>query len=414
MSDNPIDLSDWLPLEHDVLHLPPNISDSSLLNPFMDYDQDNLPQKQIPLSTVTDHLPPPSSPSHTHIEPVPTTPDTYTPTTPIRPPLAHLSTNPLRLAPTKTLKKASLNNNKSARNTPRRTPPVRAKPEHPLVSPLPSNHKSPAKQRPQDDSRERHNQMMRENRYRFNNKFKELTLLLDSFKEPAVHYKPMKNKIQILERAIYQYARMQTRRARFESELMFSPEHPDNGNPDFLRFFLTVPSLRDACNLALQNMCGTMDWKYAEAWIRPPQQHARVESSAELYELAAAVVSKNNMPDTRRLLEQFSEKAKPASMDPYLLKLSQHRHAVWIPDLRAKTTQSARAGDAKEAGITTMVTVPIFLGNDALPDAIITLMHVNDELLSYAKDERPYDSPTMTRLLDLVTAVVKSRAKIAC
>lgn len=157
-----------------------------------------------------------------------------------------------------------------------------------------------------------------------------------------------------------------------------------------------------------------MDWKYAEAWIRPPQQHARVESSAELYELAAAVVSKNNMPDTRRLLEQFSEKAKPASMDPYLLKLSQHRHAVWIPDLRAKTTQSARAGDAKEAGITTMVTVPIFLGNDALPDAIITLMHVNDELLSYAKDERPYDSPTMTRLLDLVTAVVKSRAKIAC
>lgn len=290
--------------------------------------------------------------------------------------------------------------------------------ETPIVSPVLSAKRAAQKsvipsKRPPEESRQRHNQMMRENRSRFNNKFKELTDLLDIFKEPGCDYKPMKNKIQILERAIYQYAQMEAKHDRYHKELMFSPDNPDHVPSEYLSVFAAVPALTDACDLLMQYMCSMHAWKYGEAWILKPTDHHSHSADSSAYQLSSVFVAKNNMPDTRQALQQYAQNSSTHRIDQFILSQAFQDHPIWIPNLTAKHTTNLRTEHAKDAKLGTTLVIPIRIkqASGTHPDAVLTLMHVNDDLLSYQNDVRPYDSVSITTALDLVAAVAKSRTK---
>lgn len=270
---------------------------------------------------------------------------------------------------------------------------------------------------PHNDSRQRHNQMMRQNRSRFNDKFKELTDLLDALKRPGVQYKPMKNKIQTLERAIFQYTHMESSRVRFENDLLFTPQNPHLLISQYVSVFSNAPSLSDACADLVCHMCAAHQWKFGEVWLcnstTANSQHPVADVN---FQLCTNVIAKNNMPSTRHSLRVFSDATKTQPIDPLLPQISSLNHAVWIPRLSAKQGTSNRALQAKEAGITTMISIPVVLNKSYVtpPDAIITLMHVNDDLLSFSGEVRPYDADSITKLTSMVGAIVSCWSKVSC
>ncbi|CAN8070605.1 unnamed protein product [Agarophyton chilense] len=284
-------------------------------------------------------------------------------------------------------------------------------PRRTSVFPSPQLSLSKARRQQPPDSRQRHNEMMRKNRWKFNAKFEQLAALLRSYELSTTSYKPMKNKIQTLERAIFQYALMQRNNARYRSLLTFAPDATPVVVAEYARTFATMPSLAHACEQLLSHLCATHDWKYAEVWIRDTTQQNRYS-----FTLRHALVPSNNMPDTRARLTRFAALTKASAPDPFLLSQAMFPAPVWIPDLSKQRNNSSRARYAATAGLTTTLITPVFLNetNDGvvnpLPDAILTLMHANDELLSFTNLIRPYDSATITELLHLVSAVVKSRS----
>lgn len=271
--------------------------------------------------------------------------------------------------------------------------------------------KTTSQKRPADDSsRQRHNEMMRQNRGRFNKKFKELTDLLESLKTPAVEDKPMKNKIQILERAMYQYALMESQRAVFKNELLFSP--PVHSIPShFVDIMATAPTLHDACQIVVRNMCASHHWKYGEVWTRS-YSNTTNQSHSNLFALSSAFVSPKNMPSTRQALYHFAKKGKLNNIDSLFVRLARFKHAIWISDVSTKQHVSKRAQEAVAAGVTTMLIVPITVNqlSSGRPDAIIVLMHADDDLLSFSERLRTFDSDSVCRLNALSSAVVESRS----
>lgn len=265
-----------------------------------------------------------------------------------------------------------------------------------------------SQKRPADESRVRHNKMMRENRGRVNKKFNELSILLKSLEEPNCDYIPMKNKIKILERAICQYGQMEAKKEKYQIEYHFSPETSDQVKPEQLKVFSSIPSLKDACTLLLRNLCAINDWKYGEVWMKTPAKNGTTN-----YQLGEVHISKNNMPDTRNALQEFADTSRQQGIDEFLRNQSQYDHAVWIPNIGSSKNGSERAKDAKNAKISTAVVAPLSLNSDTdEPDVIIVLMHVDDELLSYPKKTRPYDPDTIISLLNLSSAIVLSRARV--
>lgn len=275
----------------------------------------------------------------------------------------------------------------------------------------PRAEKSTSQKPPADDSsRKRHNEMMRQNRGRFNKKFKELTHLLESLKTPAVEDKPMKNKIQILERAMYQYAHMESQRATFKNELLFSP--PIHSIPSHhVEIMASAPTLQDACQIVIRNMCASHDWKYGEIWTRNFSD-TMTKLDLNVFKLSSAFVSPKNMPTTRRALNDLAKKGKKNNMDPLLTRLVRFKHAIWISDISTKEHSSKRAQEAVAAGVTTMLMIPITV-NPLLschPDAIVVLMHADDDLLSFPGGVRTFHSESVCRLTALTSAVIESRS----
>ncbi|PXF49990.1 hypothetical protein BWQ96_00150 [Gracilariopsis chorda] len=282
------------------------------------------------------------------------------------------------------------------------------------TSTFPSPHQTLVKARRQQppDSRQRHNEMMRKNRHKFNAKFEQLAQLLRSFELPNTPYKPMKNKIQTLERAIFQYATMQRNNARFRSTLSFAPDATPALICEYARILSAAPSLPVACQHMLAHMCAAHDWKYAELWLRDSTQ-----PNCYSFSLAHTLIPLNNMPETRSALSRFATDSNNVPLDPFLLSQAAFSSPVWIPDMSKQRSNSCRARMAATAGITTAIIIPV-AGSDAavgqFPHAILTLMHANDELLSFANLMRPYDSATMIDLLHLVSALAKSHCSASC
>lgn len=276
---------------------------------------------------------------------------------------------------------------------------------------FPRAEKSTSQKRPADDSsRQRHNEMMRQNRGRFNKKFKELTELLDALKTSAVEDKPMKNKIQILDRAMYQYALMESQRAAFKNELLFSP--PIHSTPHHhVETMAGAPTLQDACQIIVRNMCASQDWKYGEVWTRNCSDTIS-ESDLNMFTLSSAFVSPKNMPTTRRALNEFAKKGKKDNMDPFLIRLARFKHAIWISDISTKQHGSKRAQEAVAAGVTTVLMIPIVVNSplSCRPDAIVVLMHADDDLFSFPGRVRTFHSESVCRLTTLTSAVIESRS----
>ncbi|KAI0564047.1 hypothetical protein FGB62_30g212 [Gracilaria domingensis] len=204
---------------------------------------------------------------------------------------------------------------------------------------------------------------------------------------------------------------MQRNNARFRSMLTFAPDATPLVVSEYARTFAAMPSLSQACEQLLSHLCATHDWKYAEVWMRDSSQQ-----NCYSYTLRHALIPPNNMPDTRARLSRFVAVTKANSPDPFLLSQAVFPAPVWIPDLSKQRNNSSRALHAATAGITTTLIIPVFASSatnglvNNMPDAILTLMHANDELLSFTNLIRPYDSATITELLHLVSAVVKSRS----
>eukprot|EP00178_Gracilaria_changii_P006449 TRINITY_DN21130_c0_g1_i1.p1 TRINITY_DN21130_c0_g1~~TRINITY_DN21130_c0_g1_i1.p1 ORF type:complete len:356 (+),score=76.18 TRINITY_DN21130_c0_g1_i1:133-1200(+) len=293
---------------------------------------------------------------------------------------------------------------KSSSSSPQRLP------RRTSVFPSPQHAVCKSRRQQPPDSRQRHNEMMRKNRHKFNAKFDQLAALLRSYEVCNSTYKPMKNKIQTLERAIFQYALMQSNNARFRSLLTFAPDAAPVLIGEYARTFAAMPSLSHACEQVVCHLCATRDWKYGEVWARDSSQQSCYKLT-----LKHALIPPNNMPDTRARLSRFAAVTKASAADPFLISQAVFPAPVWIPDLSKQRNSSSRARHAASAGITTTLIIPVFVNGGSngvvggMPDAIVTLMHTNDELLSFANLIRPYDSATITELLQLVSAVVKSR-----
>lgn len=258
-----------------------------------------------------------------------------------------------------------------------------------------------------NDRRLQHNKMMRDNRERSNRKFAELEYLLEKLQDPGLEDRPMRNKIQVLERAMLQYATMEAHRAAMKNELLFSTTPTDNVRSELVEVMATASTLLDACDLAIRNMCGTLDWKYGEVWTRNPEQ---LGLSGE-FVLSSAFVSPKNMPESRGQLRHFSRRGRSRQMDSLLQRVAQLGNAVWVPDITIADSASSRSREAQEAGLSTVLAAPLTIEAglaSGQPDAILVLMHADDELLSHIGGVRPYDSESICKLDDLISAVVTS------
>eukprot|EP00177_Eucheuma_denticulatum_P004898 GFKZ01008899.1.p1 GENE.GFKZ01008899.1~~GFKZ01008899.1.p1 ORF type:complete len:433 (-),score=46.21 GFKZ01008899.1:639-1937(-) len=420
---DPANVDAHLPTPDDMLTLPANVSTSSLWNqpPFVDVNL-NLDALQ-PFPHLQEPLPQPAQQKPKPDDNVSDVTDAQLTTSPqarvldFKPASPSISLNPRnnaapphRLKPVKKLSKPMKRSFMPALFLGDGRALARAASSEHIAQP-PKTEKTPSQKRPTDDvSRQRHNQMMRENRGRFNKKFKELTDLLESLKSPDSEDKPMKNKIQILERAMYQYALMESQRASFKNELLFSAPVQQPVPSHEMDVMASAPTLQDACDIVVRNMCASMNWKYGEVWTRSYSE-ASTASHSNVFSLSSAFVSPKNMPATRRALQDFAKKGRVDKIDPLLLRLTRFKHAIWISDLTTKQTSSKRAQQAVSAGVSTMLLTPVTVNpiQSNRPDAIIVLMHVDDELLKFPGRMRPYDPQSVCRLTDLTSAVVDTR-----
>lgn len=116
------------------------------------------------------------------------------------------------------------------------------------------------------------------------------------------------------------------------------------------------------------------------------------------------------MPSTKRKLQQLAKSSAANVVDPFLLKLAQFKHAIWISDLGTKKAISSRARQAVHAGVTSMLAIPVSKHHSFnSPYAIVVLMHADDELLSFPGGVRSYDTDSVCRLTELCSAVVESK-----
>lgn len=253
----------------------------------------------------------------------------------------------------------------------------------------------------EESSRQKHNAMMRENRGRFNLKFREISTLLELLAAPAgkENAKPMKNKIQILERAMLQYAGMESERAKCKSELLFADDGRDIGIEREVLAAAAGP--KEACQVIVRALCAGRNWKYGEVWTE-------ARDGGDGFVLEAAYVSPRNMPATRSKLEVHARSLRSAgtstSCAAFLRQVERLRHAVWVAD----AGQRQDGGERAAAGVSTLMAMPVLAGQDV---AVVVVMHADDELLAFPGGVRPYERESLRRVTELAKAVQENCVK---
>lgn len=232
-----------------------------------------------------------------------------------------------------------------------------------------------------------HNQMMRENRERANRKFCALERLLENCSLGDMTSAPpaMRNKMQVLDRAMAQYPAMCARRARLRAELLLS-EYPKVQTPPATQ--ITTPDVLARILLASQR------WKAAEIWAgEHPNLPLRLHS---------ALLGSSNTLDTGTRLRTFcaarATAAERGTPDPLVARAAAMQANMWVPDLRAiEGTNNPALKHRRQAskyGVSTALYVP-------LKDGVLVLFHVDDELLQFEAGVRPYDAEELGKVDEL-------------
>ena len=220
--------------------------------------------------------------------------------------------------------------------------------------------------------RKRHNQMMRENRERTNKKFAALEALLQRCACANVACsRPMRNKMQVLDRAMAQYPAMRARRALLRAQLVLAEPKTE----------LNMPGA--TADTLARLLLAAQGWKAAEIW------------NGQGTQLMSALVAPKNMWATANRIRGFVG-GVVGMEDSMVEKARRIGSPLWIPDLR--TTKSKRAEMARRARVSTALYVP-------LNEAVIVLYHADDELLSLHGGVRRYDADALARVEQLAKAL---------
>lgn len=231
-----------------------------------------------------------------------------------------------------------------------------------------------------------HNQTMRENREKANKKFGALQALLERYSPGdlmGTQLPQMRNKMQVLDRAMAQYPSMCARRARLRAELILSASQPQSVPQ------ITTPDMLARILLASQR------WKAAEIWRYQGTHPHRTLG------LHTALLGANNTLDTANRLRAFCAErvhATTATPDPLVVHAAAIQANIWVPDLR--TTESTteptqtRAEQCTKYGVSTAVYVP-------LKDGVLVLFHADDELLQFEEGVRPYEPDELGKIDEL-------------
>ena len=254
-----------------------------------------------------------------------------------------------------------------------------------------------------EDKRIQHNEMMRQNRERANQKFEELIKILETCPDPRFKDKPMRNKIQILERVMLEYTAMEAKKVYLKTQLLLAPQDYSQTPRECLAVMSSASSLSAACDIIVRITFGSMNWKYGEIYWKKSSPSLLYE-----YELVNATVSPQNTLETRHQLSRFAKLGQKNHTDPLLRQVAKLGSSRWIPDLGKITSRSSRWTDARECGISTTLLTPVNSSRGSEPDAIIALYHADDELVSFSGRIRPYDSSCVSKVQDLVDAACNS------
>lgn len=248
-------------------------------------------------------------------------------------------------------------------------------------------------------SRQRRNALMRDNRGRFKVKFAELTTLLERLsaaagRESTSAMKPMKNNLQVLERAMVQYAQLETERARCKSELLFAGGARQGGwqAPQRRREMLEAAGGEgEMCEMVVRTLCARQGWKYGEVW-------AGESEGKDGLGLQAAFVSAGNTAATRARLEGHARRVRKAGGGGGLRQAMRLRHATWVADVGKGEGGEERTA----AGLSTSLAVGVRTRG---ADRVVVVMHADDEMLAFPGGVRPYDAESVRVVTEMARAV---------
>lgn len=240
-----------------------------------------------------------------------------------------------------------------------------------------------------------HNEMMRANRERANNKFRDLEQLLRDCAPPSLRSRPMRNKMQVLDRAMTQYPAMRAQRAARRAALLLGAER-DTAACSMLA---DVRSPVAAAHTLARLLLGAQRWSAAEIWASPP---------ARQLSLVSALAASHNAPPAARALHAFS--ARTAHQPDALVERAARLYtSVWVPDLCSRARRYRRANDAARAAISTALYVPIAHAADGKAAVVLVLYHADDDSCSNGTVPRVFDADQLARVDELAAAVGHSR-----
>jgi len=184
----------------------------------------------------------------------------------------------------------------------------------------------------------------------------------------------MRNKMQVLDRAMAQYPAMRSRRALLRAQLVLAQQSA-------VAKVSQVGSPAQPVDTLARLLLACEGWKLAEVW-----RNGR---------LVSALLSARNMLATANSLREFASTGIARS-DGLVRRAELTGGNVWIPDLRACTKKhNTRMKAAERTGVSTAFYIP-------LKDSVLVLYHADDELFSLAPTVRPYSAETIGRVDELV------------
>lgn len=239
-----------------------------------------------------------------------------------------------------------------------------------------------------ETKRQKHNDMMRENRGRENSKFNELKAVLNECAPHALSDLSMPNKIQILDCATTQYSAMLARRAALRTAVLLGPERDATAHA----LLATARTLQDAVETLARILLGAQGWSAAELWMRGKDNH---------FEMVRGLVSAKNAAHITNSVQKFATKGKKGMGDILVQCAARLHNSVWIPNLRA-CSRTWRADCAKVAGVSTAIYVPIRIGNDDVCEVVLVLYDASEDEDMF----RQFDADDVARIDELASAVL--------
>lgn len=235
-----------------------------------------------------------------------------------------------------------------------------------------------------------HNQMMRDNRERLSRKFAELKSVLRECESPVKCLLPMRNKMEILDRAITQYSAMRAHRAQLRASLVLG-----NDNDSVATSLLaSARSLKSSAELLARLLMGVSAWGAAEVWMR----------SENRFEISSAFLSSSNNMTTAQSVRLFSARARKTGLkDPLVESAAKLGASIWVPDLRTSANFYTRTAQAEKSCISTTLYVPVVPTSETVTSAVLALYHICDDVKSGRV--RVFDANEIARVDNLAGAI---------